>query len=117
MANVIRFEAAQVGAFLHDLKIGPRDDVTLRVKGGVARAHVKRASGEIHSATTMLGGKFRALTAFDSTDLSPAERRKVVKQLDKDGHTQTAIAALVGVTQATVSLDLKKIRSSRRMAK
>jgi DNA-binding NarL/FixJ family response regulator len=108
MSAVVKFEPAQVIAFLEDLKIGTRDDVKLRIRAGVVTAHVKRPNGRVQSVTTMLGGRFRRLTAFDPSELSPADRRKVVKHLNKEGLRQTAIADLLGVSQATVSLDLRK---------
>ena len=96
-----------VGTFLKDLQIGPHDDAKLRIRAGVVSAHVKRADGRVQSATTMLNGQFRRLTAFDPSGLSRTARRKVVRQLRKEGLRQTAIADLLGVSQATVSLDLR----------
>lgn len=97
-----------VGTLLEDLRVGRRDDIKLRIRNGVVSAHVKRPDGRVHSATTMLNGQFRQLTNFDPSGLSPAERQRVVKKLRKDGLRQTAIADLIGVSQATVSLDLRK---------
>lgn len=108
MPNLVKSEPAHVDAFLEKLKIGPRDDVKLRLRGGVLTAVVKRADGRVQSITTMLGGRFQRRTAYDQSGSSPAERRKVVRQLRKEGHRQTAIADLLGVSQATVSLDLRK---------
>jgi DNA-binding NarL/FixJ family response regulator len=108
MPNLVKHKPAQVDAFLENLQIDPRDDVKLRLKGGVLSAVVRRADGRVQSATTMLGGKFQSRTAYDSDASSPAERRKIVKKLRKEGHRQTAIADLLGVSQATISLDLKK---------
>lgn len=107
MPNIVKFESGRVGPFLDGLKIGPRDDVKLRIRAGVITANVKKPSGRIQSVTAMLNGSFQQLTAFDPTDLSVAERRRIVKKLKKDGLRQTAIADLLGVSQATVSLDLR----------
>jgi predicted transcriptional regulator len=55
---------------------------------------------------------FLSLSFFNSYEvtgpLSPTRRAKLVKKLYKDGLRQTAIANLIGVSQATVSLDLNK---------
>lgn len=108
MAGLVRFQPSLLSTFLTELKIGDRDDVKMRIKGGVVSAHVKRADGRVQSATTMLDGHFQQMSAFDPNTLTPAERRKVVRKLRKEGHRQIAIADLLGVSQATVSLDLRK---------
>lgn len=97
-----------VSAILEDLRVRRSDDVKLRIRNGVISASVKRADGRVQSATSMLGGQFRQLTDFDPAGLSLAERQKLVKKLRRDGLKQTAIADLIGVSQATVSLDLRK---------
>jgi DNA-binding NarL/FixJ family response regulator len=108
MSNLVKHKPAQVDAFLESLRIDRDDDVKLRLKGGILSIVVKRADGRVQSATTMLGGNFQSRTAYASDEVSPAERREIVKQLRKKGHRQTTIADLLGVSQATVSLDLKK---------
>jgi DNA-binding CsgD family transcriptional regulator len=108
MPGIVKFDAAKVGAFLGGLNIGPHDEVKMSIRAGVVTAHVKRGSGQAQSATTMLGGQFQRRTAADLSG-SPRDRRKIVRQLTKEGLRQTAIADLLGVSQATVSLDLKKI--------
>src|SRR5688500_7357425 len=109
MPSLVKIDPAALVTFIDDLRIGPRDDVKLRIRGGIASAHVKRASGRVQSVTTMLNGRLRRLTDFRSSGLSPTERRKVVKELRKEGHRQTAIADLIGFSQTTVSHDLKKL--------
>ncbi|MER8800174.1 hypothetical protein [Mesorhizobium sp. M0019] len=104
----VKLDYSAVGSLLEDLQVGRRDDVKLRIRAGIVSAHVKRADGRVQSATTMLNGQFRQLTDFNPSGLTPAARRRIVKKLRKDGHRQTAIADLIGVSQATVSLDLRK---------
>lgn len=108
MTNLVKYKPAQVAAFLDGLAVDRRDDVKLRLKGGVISAVIKRADGRVQTATKMLDVPFERRTDCDSSGMSPAQRRKVVRRLAKEGHRQTAIADLVGVSQATVSLDLKK---------
>ena len=97
-----------VATLLEGLDIRRGDNVKLTIHNGVAAANVKRTDGRVQSSTTMLNGRFHQQTYFNSSGLSPAARRKVVRKLRKDGHRQTAIADLIGVSQATVSLDLRK---------
>lgn len=115
--SLVKFVPSQVGAFFDDLRINSKDDVKVRIRGGVLTAHVKRASGRIESATTMLGGQFKQFTAFDPSSLSAADRRKAVQLLRSQGHRQTAIGNLLGVSQPTISLDLKKLDANSRRAK
>ena len=107
MTKLVNFTPIQVGTFLAGWDIGLSDDVKVRIRNGTLSAVVKRADGRIQTGTTMLGGKFQRATNYDKAASSPLERRKIVKLLRKEGHRQTAIAELLGVSQATVSLDLK----------
>lgn len=108
MPNLVKANPPRIDAFLEDWRIGPEDDVKLRIRGGVLTAVAKRADGRVQTRTMMLDGRFQRRTAIDTSGLSPAERRKIVRQLRKEGHRQAAIADLLGVSQATISLDLKK---------
>ncbi|MER9586489.1 hypothetical protein [Mesorhizobium sp. M0276] len=105
---MLKLNYAAVAMLLEDMDIRRGDNVKLRIHNGVAETNVKRVDGRVQSSTTMLNGRFHQQTDFNSSGLSPAARRKVVKKLRKDGHRQTAIADLIGVSQATVSLDLRK---------
>lgn len=108
MSNLIKHEPAYI-SLAEALNINPRkDELKLRIKGGVASAVVKRRDGTVQSITTMLGGRFKRRTEFDSSNLTQRERVKLVKQLRKEGLTQTAIAEYIGMSQGTVSQDLKK---------
>jgi DNA-binding NarL/FixJ family response regulator len=84
------------------------DDAKLRIRDGVVSANVKRADGTSHTLTRMLGGAFEQITSFDAGAVSPTKRAKLVKQLYRKGHRQVEIASMLGVSQATVSLDLKR---------
>ncbi|MGX8011380.1 hypothetical protein ACVDG8_021650 [Mesorhizobium sp. ORM8.1] len=114
MPNLIlkpkKFDHSAVATLLEDLNIGRRDSVKLTIQAGFASAHVKRADGRVQSASMMLTGQFRQMTAFEPSEMSPLARRRLVKQLDRQGLRQTAIANLIGVSQATVSLDLAKVK-------
>ncbi|MER8759891.1 hypothetical protein NKH69_30375 [Mesorhizobium sp. M0976] len=113
MPNLVlkrKIDHAAVAAFLEDLNIDRRDSVKLTIQSGFASVHVKKADGRVQSATMMLTGQFRQMTAFEPSAMSPSARRRLVKQLDKQGLRQTAIANLIGVSQATISLDLAKVK-------
>jgi len=109
MAIVVRRDQAKaVGAFVEGLALRRGDDAKLRIRDGVLSANVKRADGTAHSLTLMLGGSFGQVTTFNATAVTPAKRAKLVKQLYRKGHRQVEIAGMLGVSQATVSLDLKR---------
>ncbi|TIO04402.1 hypothetical protein [Mesorhizobium sp.] len=113
MPNLVlrrKIDYTAVTTLLEDLNVDRRDTVKLTIQSGFASAHVKRADGRVQSASMMLTGQFRQMTAFEPSEMSPSGRRRLVKQLDKQGLRQTAIANLIGVSQATVSLDLAKIK-------
>jgi DNA-binding NarL/FixJ family response regulator len=106
--NLVKTQATAIDAFIEDLDFNPRaDDLTLRVRRGVMSARVKRADGRVYTATAILGS-FRRIVSADPSNMSPAKRRKIVRELHKEGHRQTAIAEMLGVSQATVSLDLRR---------
>ncbi len=105
---IVRRTNTSVGTFVDTLMIDSADELTLRVRKGVASATIKRANGEVQSLTRMLNGKFEQRTAFDAASASPAQRRKVVNELRRKGHTQVEIARLLGVSQTTVSNDLSR---------
>ncbi len=60
-----------------------------------------------HSSLTRIRQRWGA--EFEASELSVPERRRLEREMYKDGLSQAAIADLLGVSQATVSLDLKRI--------
>ncbi len=102
--------AQRVANVVSDLSIDPKRD-TFKIAGssGVISAHVRKADGEVISLRVRARGSFRELTRFDASELSVPERRRLEREMYKDGLSQSAIADLLGVSQATVSLDLKRI--------
>lgn len=95
------------------LNIDPeRDSYVIKGGAGVAVAHVKKPSGEVFSMHIRANGAFRQMTHFAPSQLSVAERRKLELDLYEQGHTQSEIADLVGVSQPTVAHDLKKLRQA-----
>ena len=86
----------QVANVVSDLAIDPKRD-TFKITGnfGVISAHVRKADGEVVSLRIRARGALRQVTKFDAKSL-------------KEGLSQAAIADLLGVSQATVCLDLKR---------
>lgn len=95
------------------MKINPQTD-SYKISGGagVAVAHVKKTTGEIVSVYARANGAFKQMTRFNPSDLSISERRNLELDLHKDGWTQNEIADFLGVSQATVCLDLKQLREN-----
>ena len=50
------------------------------------------------------------MVRYDPSDLSVEQRRELELALYKEKRTQSEIADLLGVSQATVCLDLKRLR-------
>ncbi|TGR36453.1 hypothetical protein, partial [Mesorhizobium sp. M1C.F.Ca.ET.195.01.1.1] len=65
-----KLDYSAVSTLLEDLNIGRRDSVKLTIQAGFATAHVKRANGRVQSASMMLDGQFRQMTAFEP-EMSP----------------------------------------------
>lgn len=103
-----------VSAFpiLGGLQINPITD-TFRIEGsaGVIAVFVKRPNGDVQTAKTRAGGRLTEWTNFEPAGMSVSERRRLVRDMRRDGLSQSAIANLLGVSQPTVSLDLKATRT------
>ncbi len=91
------------------LQIDPRTS-TFRIEGsaGVISASVRKANGDVQTARTRAGGRLTEWTRFDPAGMSAEERRRLVKEMWRSGLKQSAIANMLGVSQPTVSLDLRR---------
>lgn len=87
----------------------PDDDLKMTISDGFVSAHVKKKSGQVISHKINVDSEFRQMTVVGSGNAGPENRRKIVKSLRKEGKSQTAIAYILGVSQATISLDLKAL--------
>jgi transcriptional antiterminator len=76
---------------------------------GVISIHKRHSNGRVESLRLRARGSFRQATQFDRNQISIRERRKLETDMHRSGMSQAEIADLLGVSQATVSLDLKKI--------
>lgn len=98
-------------ALFETAKIDPHRD-TYKISGGagVAVAHIKNPSGEVRSVYIRADGAYKQMVRYDPSDLSVEQRRELELALYKEKRTQSEIADLLGVSQATVCLDLKRLR-------
>lgn len=98
-------------SFFVPVNIDPiNDSYVIRGGAGVAVAHVKKPSGEVFSAHVKADGAFQQMTYFDPSKLSLEERRSLEFDLYEKDHSQAEIADLLGVSQPTVSADLRIMR-------
>lgn len=76
--------------------------------GGYASITVKKPNGQVQSQTYSANNRMQTYTTFDGSNLGKEERKKIVREMHRQGHSQAKIGVAVGVSQATVSNDLKK---------
>ena len=114
MRALVPVKPNSIVSFFSNLRIDPRRD-TFKIVGSasVISAHVKRPTGEVLSARVRAKGSLKQFTKFDPKDLTIQERRVLEHEMHKEGMSQAGIADLLGVSQATVSLDLKRLRKGR----
>ena len=98
---------------LSDFNLRPGDTFKIISAKGVLAIHKRKPSGEVQSVRVQAKGSFKQATSFDPTQISIAERRKLEEGMTKQGLSQSAIADLLGVSQATVSLDLRKLKNQK----
>jgi hypothetical protein len=96
-----------------DLRIDSEDDFKMVGSGGVISAHVRRSNGDVHSIRVWPGGRLKEYRRFDARDLTIDQRRALVETMYEKAYTQAEIADQLGVSQATVSLDLKRLKEER----
>lgn len=97
---------------IQNLCIDPTTDKFL-IKGaaGVAVAHVQKPDGRVYSMRVQANGALQQFTQFDANRLTVEERRKLEAEMYHNNQlTQSEIADILGVSQATISNDLKIIK-------
>jgi len=81
-----------------------KDEFSVVYKNGILEANVKRASGQVQTATRHVkSGGFRAMTEFDPLQMSKDERDALIKYKHSKGEKQVALAKTFGLSQARVS--------------
>lgn len=94
--------------------IEPGDKFNISGVSDFMSVRVEKPNGRVVSQKFRTDGSFRQVTVFNKSDVDPEERRKIITELDRDGLSQTAIAHLLGVSQATISLDLAKAKQAKK---
>jgi DNA-binding NarL/FixJ family response regulator len=114
MGSLVPVKPNAMVSFFRHLRIDPRRDTFKIVdSASVISAHVKRPTGEVLSARLRAKGSLKQFTKFDPADLTVQQRRVLEREMPKEGMSQAGIANLLGVSQATVSLDLKRLSKGR----
>lgn len=98
---------------LSDFSLRPNDTFKITGSKGVLSIHKRRSDGRVESLRVRANGSFRQATQFDPSQISITERRKLESDMHKSGLSQSEIADLLGVSQATVSLDLRKVKGKK----
>lgn len=91
------------------LQIDPRIDA-FQIEGsaGVISVSVRRPNGDVQTATVRAEGRMTEWSNFEPRGMSADRRRRLVKEMRRAGLSQSTIAKKLGVSQATVSLDLRR---------
>ena len=91
------------------VKLRPEDTFTLKCQKGFVAINVKRGdTGETTTLQLHSTGAYKKWVKFDPASLTPKKRVELVKELHASRMTQSAIASELGVSQATISLDLRR---------
>lgn len=99
---------------LGDLNLKPTDTFKITASNGVLKVHKYNPGGAVMSVTIRAKGSFQQVTHYDPSQVTAAERRKIEADMYKSGLSQATIADLLGVSQATVSLDLAKVKKVKK---
>ena len=85
------------------------DSLSLKAQKGLVALNIKRGdTGETTTLQLSSNGAYKKMVKFDPSTLTPKQRAQIVKELRSTKMTQAAIAAELGVSQATVSNDLHR---------
>jgi transcriptional antiterminator len=98
---------------LSDFNLRPTDTFKVTGSNGIISIYKRKEDGCIESLRVRASGSFKQATQFEPSQISIEERRNLEEGMRKSGLSQAEIADLLGVSQATVSLDLRKIKGNR----
>ena len=92
------------------------DNITVSIKNGVRRVEGFNHNGErvvietiVYSTEQVSNGGYRQKNMSVCEPLAPEERKRVAAKLRSEGYTQTEIAKRLGVSQKTISNDLRGV--------
>lgn len=114
MAKIVPSRPDPMLSALTDLNLRPTDTFKMTGSNGVLKIHKYKPGGAVESVTIQAKGSFQQVTHYDPSQVTVAERQKVEANMYKSGLSQAAIADLLGVSQATVSLDLAKVKKGKK---
>lgn len=105
----------QIALLEHETNMLRTDDISITVHNGIRTVEGYNKNGEKVVIETIISSNypsdsngFRQKNISVCDKLSPSERKGIVKDLkDKQNYTQVEIAKKLGVSQKTVSNDLK----------
>ena len=102
--------AGQVPVRLRDMfdTLPLTDTVKVIFSNGVVNFNRRYPDGRVQSVRMRANRSYRQTTLFDPRDVTIQERRELVAALYNSGLSQSEIADQLGVSQATISLDLRK---------
>ncbi len=110
MAKLVPAKPDNLLSALGEFNVRPTDTFKITGSGGVVSIHKRKKDGRVESLRVRANGSFQQATRFDPSQITIDERRTLEAGMYKSGLSQSEIADLLGVSQATVSLDLKKIK-------
>jgi hypothetical protein len=110
MTKLVPAHPSGLSAVLGNLHLRPNDTFKMTASNGVLSVYKRHSDGRVESLRLRARGSFRQTTQFDPSQVSIPERRRLEVGMHKSGLSQSEIADLLGVSQATVSLDLRKIK-------
>ncbi|QWW71365.1 hypothetical protein [Rhizobium sp. WYJ-E13] len=94
--------------------ISPGDKFNISGVSDFMSVHVEKRDGRVITQRFRTNGNFRQMMVYNKGDVDPSERREIIVDLDADRLSQSAIADILGISQATVSLDLQKAKAAKK---
>ncbi|MBV8593742.1 MAG: hypothetical protein JOZ27_05525 [Caulobacteraceae bacterium] len=113
MAKLVPARPNGLSAVLGNIQLRPNDTFKVTASNGVLSIHKRHPDGRVESLRLRARGSFRQTTQFDPREVTVSERRRLEAEMHKSGLSQSEIADLLGVSQPTVSLDLRKAKRKR----
>lgn len=110
MAKLVPARPDNLLSALSEFNVRPTDTFKITGSGGVVSIHKTKKDGRVESLRVRANGSFQQATRFDPSQISITERRELEVGMYESGLSQSEIADLLGISQATVSLDLRKAK-------
>ena len=84
------------------------------INGFISASRKNLSTGEILSYSGTFDNNFRSFESINPSEMSVTERQNIVKALYRNGRgeSQTTIAKKLGVSQSTISKDVRQIKAN-----